>query len=81
MATISLMATGCLHQRASERPGHGNDAERTSASVLIASPTCFTSLTPITGGLGVSRKTLSNNRPGMILNFYMIATGSHMVTS
>lgn len=54
MATISLMATGCLHERASAGPGDGNDAERTSAlGVLIASPTCFTCLTPNHRGGGV----------------------------
>jgi hypothetical protein len=52
MATISLMATGCLHQRASEGPATATMQSGRVPRVLIASPTRFTSLTPITGGWG-----------------------------
>ena len=46
MATISLMATGCLHQRASEGLGDSNDAERTSASGADRQPNLFHILYP-----------------------------------
>ena len=52
MATISLMVTGCLHQRASEGPGDGNDAERTSASGADRQPNLVHILDPYYRGCG-----------------------------